>query len=170
VGTRSLSSGARWRDPLALPTLRICVTVAIQQFVVPANAGTTGIDSVFQTAKLFLLPSPRRALARCGEGSGVGASPQVTLPANFAEAPPTPAPSPPRASRAGGRGADTPPRSRDATRARFARISRTPNRKGRRECRMPSAPAASRANISKARKHIHHRFTGITPAFPARWC
>src|SRR6266702_1864871 len=41
--------------------------------------------------------------------------------------------------------------------------------RGRRECRVPNAPAASRAKKNKAHEHSHHRFRRIQPAFPAQW-
>jgi hypothetical protein len=41
--------------------------------------------------------------------------------------------------------------------------------RGRRECRVPPAPAASRANLSEAHERSHHRFTGTFPAFPTQW-
>src|SRR5579872_3262675 len=46
--------------------------------------------------------------------------------------------------------------------------SRPPENRGRRECRAPGAPAASRA-IKKAHERSHHRFAENVPAFPARW-
>src|SRR5260370_37246495 len=41
--------------------------------------------------------------------------------------------------------------------------------RGRRECRVPNAPAASRAKLNKAHERSHHGHTGINPAFPAQW-
>src|SRR6266478_8959613 len=41
--------------------------------------------------------------------------------------------------------------------------------RGRRECRVPAAPAASRAKLNKAHERSHHRFRRIQPAFPAQW-
>src|SRR5258708_19060188 len=40
--------------------------------------------------------------------------------------------------------------------------------RGRRECRVPNAPIASRAKLNKAHERSHHRFTGVDPAFPAQ--
>ena len=40
-------------------------------------------------------------------------------------------------------------------------------KRGRRECRMPRAPAASR--VVKNTRVSHHRYTGSEPAFPAQW-
>src|ERR1700730_17400361 len=56
--------------------------------------------------------------------------------------------------------------------ARCARVlAKTirPGKRGRRECRVPAAPAASRAKLNKAHERRHHRFTGVDPAFPAQW-
>src|SRR5258705_11226715 len=50
----------------------------------------------------------------------------------------------------------------------FAKIVRPANR-GRRECRVPNAPTASRAKLAKAHERSHHRYTGNRPAFPAQW-
>jgi len=107
-----------------------------------AEAGTTSsvLTQVFKQP--ILLPSPDAPLRVAGRGRGVFASHTAS---EFAEAPPTPDPSPPRASRAGGRGEDAPPRSRGAARPSFCKNSFTPLIKGRRECRMPGAPAASHA-------------------------
>ncbi len=44
-------------------------------------------------------------------------------------------------------------------------MKRSPNR-GRGECRVPNAPAASRAKLSEAHERSHHRSTGNHPAFP----
>jgi hypothetical protein len=41
--------------------------------------------------------------------------------------------------------------------------------RGRRESRVPAAPAASRAKLSEAHERSHHRFRRIQPAFPAQW-
>src|SRR5258706_9119361 len=41
--------------------------------------------------------------------------------------------------------------------------------RGRRECRVPNAPIASRAKLNKAHERSHHGHTGINPAFPAQW-
>jgi hypothetical protein len=96
----------------------------------------------------------------------VGVAQRVTLPASLREAPPTPGPLPAaRKMRAGGRGEEyqrgASPRSRGATARALLEFLAHPNKRGRRECRMLDAPAASRAIISKARKHSHYRFTGI---------
>ena len=40
--------------------------------------------------------------------------------------------------------------------------------RGRGECRVPAAPAASRAKVKKHTRIIHHRLTRLNPAFPAR--
>ena len=37
-----------------------------------------------------------------------------------------------------------------------------PSKRGRRECRMPEAPAASRAKMKQAHDRLHHRFAGTT--------
>src|SRR6266702_3056108 len=60
------------------------------------------------------------------------------------------------------------PRSRGARRPSFARTLSLENR-GRRECRVPNAPTASRAKLNKAHERSHHRYTGVNPAFPAQW-
>src|ERR1700682_454207 len=41
-----------------------------------------------------------------------------------------------------------------------------PGNRGRRECRVPAAPAASRAKLSEAHERSHHRFTGFKPGIP----
>ena len=41
-------------------------------------------------------------------------------------------------------------------------------KRGRREDRVPNAPAASRAKV-KSTRVSHYRFTGNIPAFPAQW-
>jgi hypothetical protein len=51
----------------------------------------------------------------------------------------------------------------------FARTVRASIIRGRRECRVPNAPIASRAKLNKAHERSHHRYTGINPAFPAQW-
>jgi hypothetical protein len=56
------------------------------------------------------------------------------------------------------------PPSRGAMRPRFC-MDRSPDR-GRRESRVLSAPAASRATKNKAHERSHHRFTGISPGLP----
>ena len=38
--------------------------------------------------------------------------------------------------------------------------------RGRRECRVPTAPAASRAKLSEAHERSHHRFRRIHPGIP----
>ncbi len=43
----------------------------------------------------------------------------------------------------------------------------SPWNRGRGECRVPNAPAASRAKLNKAHERSHHRSTG-TPGIPAR--
>ena len=44
-----------------------------------------------------------------------------------------------------------------------------PPKRGRRECRVLAAPAASRAKLNKAHERSHHRFRRLHPAFPAQW-
>src|ERR1700722_3433275 len=39
-------------------------------------------------------------------------------------------------------------------------------KKGRGECRVPAAPAASRAKVQVAHEHIHHGYSRNHPAFP----
>src|SRR5277367_1623043 len=56
--------------------------------------------------------------------------------------------------------ADTPQRSRDAECARAVQNSFASEKRGRRESRVPIAPAASRAKLSEAHERSHHRFTG----------
>src|SRR5260370_34728213 len=51
----------------------------------------------------------------------------------------------------------------------FARNVRASDNRGRRECRVPNAPIASRAKLNKAHERSHHRYTGNYPAFPAQW-
>src|SRR5258707_1603422 len=51
----------------------------------------------------------------------------------------------------------------------FARNVRPSINRGRRECRVPNAPIASRAKLNKAHERSHHRYTGNNPAFPAQW-
>src|SRR3982075_668088 len=51
--------------------------------------------------------------------------------------------------------ADTASHSRDALRPRFAKIFRTSQRRGRRECRMRAAPAVSCAMCTKRCAHEH---------------
>jgi hypothetical protein len=51
----------------------------------------------------------------------------------------------------------------------FAKSFRRPANRGRRECRVPNAPIASRAKLNKAHERSHHRYTGVNPAFPAQW-
>jgi hypothetical protein len=58
---------------------------------------------------------------------------------------------------------DTTPHSRGARRPRFASTSPSLNR-GRRESRMPIAPAVVRTTSAR----VDHRLNRITPAFPAR--
>jgi hypothetical protein len=41
--------------------------------------------------------------------------------------------------------------------------------RGRRECRVLAAPAASRAKLNKAHERSHHRFRRFHPTFPAQW-
>jgi hypothetical protein len=65
--------------------------------------------------------------------------------------------------------ADTASRSRRRLRARFARNVPPSEIRGRRECRAPNAPAASRAERKKAHERSHHGHTGNHPAFPAQW-
>ena len=60
-------------------------------------------------------------------------------------------------------------RSRDALRPRFASWFTLLEKRGRRECRVPNAPTASRAKLSEAHERSHHRYTGVNPAFPAQW-
>src|SRR5467141_1542983 len=53
--------------------------------------------------------------------------------------------------------------------ARGARVVQEPfaqQIRGRRECRVPNAPAASRAKLNKAHERSHHRYTGITRHSP----
>jgi hypothetical protein len=38
--------------------------------------------------------------------------------------------------------------------------------RGRRECRVPNAPAASRAKLSEAHERSHHGHTGFKPGIP----
>src|SRR6202011_1593696 len=56
------------------------------------------------------------------------------------------------------------PRSHGADIARVVRVP-SPN-KGRGECRVPAAPAASRAKVQVAHEHIHHGYSRNHPAFP----
>ena len=58
------------------------------------------------------------------------------------------------------------PRSRCAMRPSFARNVRASINRGRRECRVPAAPAASRANLSEAHERSHHRFRRINRHSP----
>src|SRR5665647_1605792 len=51
-------------------------------------------------------------------------------------------------------------------RPRFASASPSFENRGRRESRMPIAPAVVRTKGAR----VDHRFNRITPAFPARWC
>src|SRR5258706_2248127 len=51
----------------------------------------------------------------------------------------------------------------------FAGTVRAQQIRGRRECRVPNAPIASRAKLNKAHERSHHRYTGANPAFPAQW-
>jgi hypothetical protein len=60
------------------------------------------------------------------------------------------------------------PHSRGAMHPSFARQCPSINR-GRRECRVPNAPAAPCAMGSEAHECSHHRYTGVNPAFPAQW-
>jgi hypothetical protein len=56
--------------------------------------------------------------------------------------------------------------------ARCVRVFTKPfaqEKRGRRECRVPNAPAASRAKLSEAHERSHHGHTGNHPAFPAQW-
>src|SRR6478735_5041805 len=53
--------------------------------------------------------------------------------------------------------------------ARVAASTCPPEHRGRRESRVPAAPAASRAKWIKAHEHSHYRFSQINPAFPAQW-
>ena len=60
------------------------------------------------------------------------------------------------------------PRSRGADSVRGC-INICPSEiRGRRESRVPNAPAASRAKVESTRVS-HYRFTGNAPAFPAQW-
>jgi hypothetical protein len=52
-------------------------------------------------------------------------------------------------------------RSRGVVRPSFV-IQCPPVTEGGRECRVPAAPAASRAKLNKAHERSHHRFTGAT--------
>ena len=63
---------------------------------------------------------------------------------------------------------NTPPRSRGAISPELCMNSFAPQKRGRRECRVPNAPAAS---CVKKQTHecSHHRYTGVNPAFPAQW-
>src|SRR6266581_2500880 len=65
--------------------------------------------------------------------------------------------------------ADTASRSRGTICPRFCKNVRLSENRGRRECRMPNAPAASRAEKNKAHERSHHGHTGNHPAFPAQW-
>jgi hypothetical protein len=60
---------------------------------------------------------------------------------------------------------NTRPRSRGAMRPSFARQSPS-NIRGRRECRVPAAPAASRAKLSEAHERSHHRSRRINRHSP----
>jgi hypothetical protein len=60
------------------------------------------------------------------------------------------------------------PRSRGARRPSFARTVRASINRGRRECRVPNAPAASCVK-KQTHERSHHRYTGVNPAFPAQW-
>src|SRR5207249_2888318 len=64
---------------------------------------------------------------------------------------------------------DTTPHSRGAMRPRFCKIRSPKENRGRRECRVPNAPAVSRAKLGEAHERSHHRLTGLFPAFPAQW-
>jgi hypothetical protein len=61
----------------------------------------------------------------------------------------------------------TPPHSRGAVLPEVC-IVMSLNKRGRRESRVPNAPAASRAKV-KSTRVSHYRFTGNIPAFPAQW-
>jgi glycosyltransferase involved in cell wall biosynthesis len=45
----------------------------------------------------------------------------------------------------------------------------SPENRGRGECRVPNAPAASRAKVKKAHERSHHRFTGFTRHSRTQW-
>ena len=60
---------------------------------------------------------------------------------------------------------NTPSHSRGAKRPSHARSIR-PEKQGRRESRVPAAPAASRAKLSEAHERSHHGHTGITRPSP----
>ena len=62
---------------------------------------------------------------------------------------------------------NTPPRFRGAKRPGCKSTSSLKSR-GRRESRVPAAPAASRAKMNKAHEHSH-RWVCRSPAFPAQW-
>src|SRR5258706_7678875 len=61
------------------------------------------------------------------------------------------------------------PHSRGAIGPSFANCFAALNNRGRRECRVPNTPVASRAKLSEAHERSHHRYTGVNPAFPAQW-
>src|SRR6266403_3051468 len=63
----------------------------------------------------------------------------------------------------------TTPRSRGTMCPRFCINRSRLDHRGRRECRVPNAPTASRAKLAKAHERSHHRYTGNRPAFPAQW-
>jgi hypothetical protein len=58
------------------------------------------------------------------------------------------------------------PRPRGAMRPSFTLNVPSSEIRGRRECRAPNAPAASRAKLSEAHERSHHGHTGNRPAFP----
>ena len=64
------------------------------------------------------------------------------------------------------RATDTASHSRRAVRASFARNFLQPSSRGRRECRVLDAPAASRGIKNKPHEHSHHGHTGKTPGIP----
>jgi hypothetical protein len=109
-------------------------------------------------------PPPRSG----GEGSRVGGGAANATVSEFADRPPTPDPSPPRADARGGRGEDTPSHSRGVKRPSDAKNFR-PLFRGRRECRAPGAPAAARAKVESKKAHALVRSHRKHPAFPAQW-
>jgi hypothetical protein len=61
---------------------------------------------------------------------------------------------------------DATPHSRGARRPSFCKNRSPRKERGRRECRVPAAPEASRAKLSEAHEHSHHRFRRIHPGIP----